>query len=101
MANHEAFSRPQGGPWRRLLDRIFCITLGSLLKWAFLLAVGALVLGVIGFVLLVEYPAHNVPSYEKVDSYAYLDQGWGTTADTVDRQTYYYTPQGTSMPQGA
>ena len=101
MANHEAFSPPQGGPLRRLLDRIFCITLGSLLKWAILLTVCALVLGVIGFVLFVEYPAHTVPSYEKVDSYAYLDQGWGSSADTPDRQTYYYTPQGTSMPQGA
>jgi mono/diheme cytochrome c family protein len=84
-----------------LLHRIFGITLGRLLKWALVLAAIALVLAVIGFILFVVYPAQTIPSYEKVDGYVYLDQGWGTTADSPERQTYYYTPQGTSMPQGA
>ena len=101
MASQGAFSPPQGGPLRRMLDRIFGITLGRLLKWTLVLALIAAILAVIGFVLFVVYPAKTIPDYEPVDAYAYLDQGWGTTADTPERQTYYYTPQGTSMPQGA
>ncbi|MDR3387854.1 MAG: di-heme-cytochrome C peroxidase [Rudaea sp.] len=57
-------------------------------------------LSVVVFALFVLYPARSIPNYERVDDYVYLDQGWGSTADTQDRQTYYYTPQGTSMPQG-
>jgi mono/diheme cytochrome c family protein len=101
MANQGAFSPPQGGPLRRVLDRIFCITLGRMLKWLAWLALAALLLAVIGFVLFVEVPAHTIPDYESVDAYVYLDQGWGSGLTAADRQTYYYTPQGTSMPQGA
>jgi mono/diheme cytochrome c family protein len=95
------FSQGRGGPARRMLDRVFGITLGRLLKWIAVLAAIVLVLAFVGFVLFVVYPAKTIPSLEAVDGYAYLDQGWGTTADSTDRQTYYYTPQGTSMPQGA
>jgi hypothetical protein len=101
MSSNQSSLQPRRGFLRRALDRLFGITLGRLLKWAAVLAVIGLVLAVIGFVLFVVYPAQTIPDYEAVDRYAYLDQGWGTTADTPDRQTYYYTPQGTSMPQGA
>jgi len=90
-----------GGPLRRGLNAVLGVTLGRLLKWALILAAIATVVAVIGFVVFVVHPAHSIPNYEHVDDYVYLDQGWGTQADTPDRQTYYYTPQGTSMPQGA
>jgi hypothetical protein len=56
---------------------------------------------VAGFVLFVAWPAKSIPSYEPVDQYVYLDQGWGTSAKSPERQLYYYTPQGASLPQGA
>ena len=101
MTGTQDLSQPRGGALRRLLDGIFGITLGRLLKWIAWLAAGAVVLAVIGFVLFVVVPAQTLPEYEPVDSYVYLDQGWGTTAESPERQTYYYTAQGTSMPQGA
>jgi mono/diheme cytochrome c family protein len=101
MAANPGKSSSRGGPLRRALDTIFGITLGRLLKWAVVLAVLAAVLAAVVFVVFVVYPSKTIPNYEHVDDYVYLDQGWGATADTPDRQTYYYTPQGTSMPQGA
>ena len=89
------------GRLRRFFEGLLGITLGRLLKWALLLIALVLGLAVIGFVLFVAVPANTIPRLEAVDRYAYLDQGWGTRADSADRQTYYYTPQGTSMPQGA
>ena len=88
--------KPRGGIVRSVLD----ITLGRILKWVFVLALIGAVLAVVGFVLFVYVPAKRIPALENVDTYVYLDQGWGTTADTADRQTYYYTAQGTSLPQG-
>jgi mono/diheme cytochrome c family protein len=72
-----------------------------LLKWALglLVAVVLLVLG--GFAWFVLWPAKTVPAVEAVDRYAWLDQGWGEGQNASLRQRYYYTPQGTSMPQGA
>ena len=89
--------KPRGGFVRSVLD----ITVGRLLKWTFVLALIGVVLGIIGFVLFVYVPAKAIPSLEKVDGYVYLDQGWDTMADSGDRQTYYYSAQGTSLPQGA
>lgn len=68
------------------------------------------VLGFIGFVVLVAvglllwflfWPTKTVPELEKVDRYVWLDQGWGDGQVSEARERYYYTPQGTSMPQGA
>ena len=94
-------SPARGGPLRRGWNSFFGITLGTMLRWAFMLAFVAAILAVVGFVLFILVPVKSIPAYEKVDTYAYLDQGWGATADTPDRQAYYYTAQGTSMPQGA
>ncbi|NVK40784.1 MAG: cytochrome c [Oceanospirillaceae bacterium] len=73
------------------------LALGWLLKRllgiTFLLALA--LLGVFAWFVL--WPVATVPPLEPVDELVYLDQGW----DEDDRQTYYYTPQGTSMPQGA
>jgi mono/diheme cytochrome c family protein len=53
------------------------------------------------FAWFVWWPVHTIPALERVDEYVWLDQGWGETQDSPSRETYYYTAQGTSMPQGA
>ena len=53
------------------------------------------------FAWFVWWPVHTIPALEPVDEYVWLDQGWGTAQDSPLRERYYYTPQGTSMPQGA
>jgi hypothetical protein len=71
------------------------------LKWIASLAV-VLVLAATGlFSWFVLWPVNTIPALEPVDEYVWLDQGWGAVADTPLRQRYYFTPQGTSMPQGA
>jgi hypothetical protein len=54
-------------------------------------------LAVIGVLWLIHTPARHVPRVPPVDDYVYLDQGWGKGRDAAPRQTYYYTPQGTSL----
>lgn len=53
------------------------------------------------FVWFVAWPLRTIPPLEPIDEYVWLDQGWGEGQNTEFRQRYYYTPQGTSMPQGA
>ena len=99
MAYRVGKSSPRGV--RGLVNGLLGITLGRLLKWAIVTALVLLVVAVAGFAVFVLYPSKAIPNLEAVDEYVYLDQGWGTSADSPERQTYYYTPQGTSMPQGA
>ncbi len=103
MANRSGKSEfaSRGGPLRRGIDAVMCVTLGSVLRWVGIAVIVAGLLGVVIFAVFVLYPVTTIPAYEKVDKYVYLDQGWGTTADSPERQAYYYSPQGTSMPQGA
>ena len=75
--------------------------LRTLGRWIVALFLFVVALGFVAFWVFVIYPAGHIPALEKVDTTVYLDQGWGTTADSPERQAYYYTPQGTSMPQGA
>ncbi|HEU4779884.1 MAG TPA: hypothetical protein VFS58_08390, partial [Steroidobacteraceae bacterium] len=53
------------------------------------------------FAWFVLWPVHTIPALEPVDEYVWLDQGWGAGQNAALRQRYYYTAQGTSMPQGA
>lgn len=62
---------------------------------------GLMVIAVLIFIYFAESSKNKMPSQEIVDKYVYLNQGWGNSASDDARQTYYYTPQGTSMPQGA
>ena len=41
--------------------------------------------------------ARNIPAPQRIDDYRYLNQGWGLDRDSADRETFYYTPQGTEM----
>lgn len=101
MAGRRGSSSLRYPPKRGPLDWVIGLRLGTLLKWTFTLALLAGVFALAAFVAFVLYPVRTIPALEQVDEYVYLDQGWGTTADSAARQTYYYTPQGTSMPQGA
>ena len=60
----------------------------------------AFVLGVLAVTIvfwLVHAPARRVPKLPPIDDYVYLDQGWGKERGAGPRQSYYYTPQGTSL----
>lgn len=71
------------------------------LKWLVrLLVVGVVAVAAL-FVWFVLMPANSIPALETVDEYVWLDQGWGPGQNAALRQRYYYTAQGTSMPQGA
>ena len=72
-----------------------------LFKWVAALAALAAATAAGLFAWFVMWPVHTIPALEPVDDYVWLDQGWGTVQNTPLRQTYYYTPQGTSVPQGA
>jgi RoxA-like, cytochrome c-like len=72
-----------------------------LLKAVLRIGLVAVVVVVGLFIWFVAWPVHTVPALERVDEYVWLDQGWGTGQDSALRQRYYYTAQGTSMPQGA
>lgn len=72
-----------------------------LLRWLLVLALLAGVVAAGVFAWFVLWPVHTIPALEPVDQYVWLEQGWGDGQDGDLRQTYYYTPQGTSVPQGA
>ena len=70
-------------------------------KWILGLATLA-ILGAVGiFGWFVWLPVHSIPALEPVDEYVWLDQGWGSGQNAALRQRYYYTAQGTAMPQGS
>jgi hypothetical protein len=72
-----------------------------LLKWIVGTFLVVAVAGTALFAWFVLWPVHTIPALEPVDEYVWLDQGWGAGQNTALRQRYYYTAQGTSVPQGA
>ena len=83
------------------IARFLAMPTGTLLKRLVILAIVLALLAITAFAAFVLWPVSSIPPEEPIDEYVYLDQGWGKGADSVDRQTYYYTPQGTTVPQGA
>jgi len=72
--------------------------IASRLLWRLLILVVLLLLAVAGaFTYFVHSSKERIPRLEAVDEYRYLNAGWDESA----RRTYYHTPQGTSIPQGA
>jgi hypothetical protein len=71
------------------------------LKWSAGIAMLATAAAVGLFGWFVWWPVHTIPALEHVDEYVWLDQGWGEGQDSALRERYYYTAQGTSMPQGS
>ncbi len=84
----------------RLLQKISQITLVQSIRWLIKTLIILLILGFLAFAWFVLWPASAIPDQENVDEYVYLDQGWGKQVNSPQRNVYYYTPQGTSMPQG-
>ena len=97
----QSMDAARGGPLRRGWRRLMDVRLGGALRFAVLAAGLVLVLLVLGFAVFVLAPVNSIPALEPVDELVYLEQGWGSAHDSPDRQRYYYTPQGTSLPQGA
>jgi len=73
------------------------VTVLKLIKGVAITFASLTLLSIVGLFALVHYPATQIPVYEKVDKTIYVNQGWGGTSQSVDRQRYYYTPQGTSL----
>lgn len=71
------------------------------LKWTLSAGATLVAIALLAFLWFVAWPVHTIPALEPVDEYVWLDQGWGEGQNSALRQRYYYTPQGTSMPQGA
>ncbi|UTA48164.1 cytochrome c [Simiduia sp. 21SJ11W-1] len=67
------------------------------LRWLLGIAVALAGVIIMAFVYIVESSKALQPPEEVTDKTVYLKQHWDSTA----RDTYYYTPQGTSVPQGA
>ena len=77
------------------------LTVGALL-WFLIKA--AAVLGLLFTVVLftlVHLPGATVPDAPPVSETVILDQDWGAESGSEERQTYYYTPQGASIPPGS
>jgi cytochrome c5 len=71
------------------------------LKWVARTTAALVVAAVVLFAWFVWWPVHTIPALEPVNEYVWLDQGWGSQQDSALRERYYYTAQGTSVPQGA
>lgn len=69
----------------------------KLIKWLLILGLVAAAVVVGGFVFFVETSKGLQPPEEVTQKTVYLNQNW----TQAERDTYYYTPQGTSVPQGA
>src|SRR4249919_726452 len=83
-----------------MIARFLAMPTGLLLRRLLITAVVIALLAIAAFSLFVLWPTRGIPAVEPVDQYVYLDQGWGRAAASADRQLYYYTPQGTTLPQG-
>ena len=69
----------------------------SLLKGLAVVVAVVLVLGWLGLLYMAYKPSTQVARIQPEVKHYYLDQGWGSNLSSADRQTYYYTPQGTSL----
>lgn len=73
------------------------LTLIKFIKIVLVTFVSGFALLCLALFLLIHYPATQIPEYEPIDQTVYLDQGWGSTSKSEQRQLYYYTPQGTNL----
>jgi hypothetical protein len=101
-------ARATGGFSRRVasgLGRVFAplnrwnihFNVGRLLRWTILAVASAIAIGVVIVFLLVFYPETQIPPAEPIDTVRYLDQGWGNSRESPERDRYYYLPQGASI----
>ena len=88
---------PIGQRLRRLIGTVMTVTVGDLVRWTLRLILAVILLGAAVVFVLVHYPDTQIPAPEPLAETRYLDQGWGAARDSPQRETYYYTPQGTSV----
>ncbi len=81
---------PEAAPVRRSRLR-------GLLKSAAVFLVALLAIYAVTGLVYARFAARNIPPLERVDQVRYLNQGWGLERESPDRETYYYTPQGTGI----
>ena len=73
------------------------LRLVAVAKFLAIVSAMATVLIIAGLLFATYYPNTQIPAHDPVDRIVYLDQGWGPTASSHDRQAFYYTPQGTTL----
>ena len=88
---------PIGQRVRRFVGTVMTVTVGDLVRWTLRLVLAVILLGAAVVFVLVHYPDTQIPAPEPLAETRYLDQGWGAARDSPQRETYYYTPQGTSV----
>ncbi len=88
-------SLPRG--FARAVFKVEHWTIGAVIRAALVVAGAALGLTIAVAAGVLWYIESQVPVHGEVNTIHYLDQGWGPAASSPDRQTYYYTPQGTSI----
>ncbi len=82
---------------RRVIGKVMAVTVGDLVRWTLRIVLAMILLGAAVAFALIHYPDTQIPTPEPLAETRYLDQGWGTARDSPQRETYYYTPQGTSV----
>lgn len=90
--------------WRRIArfvvgpgGRTTPVTVAQVGRAALAFAVVVFVLAFSFAMVLIHYPATQIPKAEPIHDVRFLDQGWGLSRESPQRETYYYTPQGTSI----
>ena len=84
-----------------MFRKIRNLTLWGMLKGLVKLGVVLAVLCTALLFVIVHLPGATVPDAPEPAKTVYLDQDWGDGSDSKDRQLYYYTPQGATIPPGS
>ncbi|MDP3717776.1 MAG: cytochrome c [Acidobacteriota bacterium] len=80
-----------------LASRVGNVKVRDVLKWSAITAVSVIGLAFLITLVLVFYPATQIPASEPPAETRYLDQGWGVQRESPERETYYYTAQGSTL----
>lgn len=84
---------------RRFAGGILSLTLRDAIRIAVRTVLALIVLGFIALFVLIHLPERQIAVLEPVSDVRYLDQGWGTAMESPQRETYYYTSQGSTLKE--
>ena len=90
-------STPALSQRRGLIEAVMQVTLRDILRLTIRIVLGVIALGFVVLFVLIHLPERQIAALEPVDQVRYLDQGWGTGMESPQRQTYYYTSQGSTV----
>lgn len=88
--------------WRWIHDAVIVAwnwRLGTVVFWLASTSLVVFLFTTLTLMAIVYYPSTQVARSAPGGDILYLDQGWGPSAASADRQTFYYTSQGTTISQ--